>query len=153
MLNTGYMHIWWGFRSTFKYKYCQHISSVGPAHYNCSFMKCDTVNSPKFFFCMSLKFNRNSGIWRISPERLQTPGGYGFGQQTCHIDGFSPPHFSSTPSSGFCGFFFPTLWNCQSSQWPGQVLSLWRWGFKMVPTKQHGPRIFEKGTMSWKKKP
>lgn len=51
--------------------------------------------------------------------------------------------FSSTPSSSFCGFFL-TLRNCQSSQWPGQALSLWRRGFKTVPAEQHGRRIWKR---------
>lgn len=62
----------------------------------------------------------------------------------------SPLHFN-TPSSGFCGFLL-TLWNCQSSQWPGQALSLWRRGFKMVPTKQHGRRIWKRHNELEKKK-
>lgn len=62
----------------------------------------------------------------------------------------SPLHFN-TPSSGFCGFLL-TLWNCQSSQWPGQALSLWRRGFKMVPTKQHGRRIWKRHNELGKKK-
>lgn len=153
MLNTGYMHIWRGLCPSFKYNHCQHISSVGLAHYNCSFMKCDTVNSDKkvfFFFCMSREFNWNSGIWRIFPERLQTPGGYGFGQQTCHIDGFPP--LQQHPKLRLLWIFL-TLWNCQSSQWPGQALSLWHWGFKMVPTKQHGRRIWKRHNELEKKNP
>lgn len=68
------------------------------------------------------------------------------GLDSRHVILTASPYFSSTPSSGFCGFFFLfwALWNCQSSQWPGQALSLWRWGFKMVPTKQHGRRIWKR---------
>lgn len=98
---------------------------------------------------MSREFNWNSGIWRIFPERLQTPGGYGFGQQTCHIDGF--PALQQHPKLRLLWIFL-TLWNCQSSQWPGQALSLWRCGFKMVPTKQHGRRIWKRHNELEKKK-
>lgn len=53
----------------------------------------------------------------FSPERLQTPGGYGFGQQTCHIDGSPPPpppppplhSTSATPQAPAFVDFFNTL--------------------------------------------
>lgn len=150
MLNTGHMHIWSGLCLSFKYYYCQHISSVGLAHYNCRFMKCDTVNSERKVFCMNHEFNWNSGIWRIFFLK-----GYKhlvvMGLDSRHVILTASPHFSNTPSSGFCGFFL-TLRNCQSSQWPGQALSLWRWGFKMVPTKQHGRRIWKRHNELKKKK-
>lgn len=31
----------------FKYNYCQQVSSGGLAHYNCSFIKCETVTNKK----------------------------------------------------------------------------------------------------------
>lgn len=54
-----------------------------------------------------------------------------------------PPLLQQHPELRLLWIFW-TLWNCQSSQWPGQALSLWRRGFKMVPTKQHGRRIWKR---------
>lgn len=73
------------------------------------------------------------------------------GLDSRHVILTPPPLHFNTPSSGFCGFLL-TLWNCQSSQWPGQALSLWRRGFKMVPTKQHGRRIWKRHNELEKKK-
>lgn len=75
------------------------------------------------------------------------------GLDSRHVILTASPYFSSTPSSGFCGFFFLfwALWNCQSSQWPGQALSLWRWALKWCQPSSMD-EVFEKGTMNWKKK-
>lgn len=75
------------------------------------------------------------------------------GLDSRHVILTASPYFSSTPSSGFCGFFFFfwALWNCQSSQWPGQALSLWRWALKWCQPSSMDEG-FEKGTMNWKKK-
>lgn len=75
------------------------------------------------------------------------------GLDSRHVILTASPYFSSTPSSGFCGFFFLfwALWNCQSSQWPGQALSLWRWALKWCQPSSMDEG-FEKGTMNWKKK-
>lgn len=54
MLNTGHTHICRGLQPSIEYNYCQHISSVGLAHYISSFMKCDTVNGEKKVFLHEL---------------------------------------------------------------------------------------------------
>lgn len=102
---------------------------------------------------MSREFNWNSGIWRIFLLK-----GYKhlavMGLDSSHVILTAPNHhhhhhlLPSTPLQRHPKlrllWIFLTLWNCQSSQWPGQALSLWRWGFKMVPTKQHGRRIWKR---------
>lgn len=101
---------------------------------------------------MSREFSRNSWIWQISPQRLQTPGGYRLRQRICHSDGSPslPPHSSSF---SFCVLFSLTLWNCQSSQWPGQALSfLNSRALKRCQPSSMDER-FEKGTMNWRGNP
>lgn len=109
---------------------------------------------------MSREFNWNSGIWRIFLLK-----GYKhlavMGLDSRHVILTAPHHhhlhlLPSTPLQRHPKlrllWIFLTLWNCQSSQWPGQALSLWRWGFKMVPTKQHGRRIWKRHNELEKKK-
>lgn len=68
-----------------------------------------------------------------------------------------PPHSPVTPPApASVDFFSFTLWNCQSSQWPGQALSFFLFfkqqGFKTVPTEQHGRRVWKRHNELEKKK-
>lgn len=115
-------------------------------------MRLWLIKKKEKFFISSPEFSWNSWLWQIFPERLQTPGGYGFGQQTCHTDGF--PLLQQHPELWLLWIFFFFF---EHSEIVNRVsgldkLFLCDGGALKWCQPSSMDEGFEKGTMNWKKK-